>query len=105
MALTAVGVNHRRASVEIREKLAYAPGEMLPAVEAVRESSGASEGILLSTCNRTELYLVETDGDAAAVAWDEFSTRLGTDCAVYGYVHRDIEAAAHLFRVASGLDS
>jgi glutamyl-tRNA reductase len=78
---------------------------MLPALATVREASGAREGVLLSTCNRTELYLVEGDADATAAAWRMLSDRLGADASSYGYVRRDREAATHLFRVASGIDS
>jgi len=60
---------------------------------------------VLSTCNRTEFYLVESDADAAPAVWAALSERLGTDATGYGYIRRDRDAAAHLFRVASGLDS
>jgi len=61
--------------------------------------------VLLSTCNRTELYFVDGDADVAPVAWAALSARLGSDASGYGYVRRDREAVAHLFRVTSGLDS
>jgi glutamyl-tRNA reductase len=61
--------------------------------------------VLLSTCNRTEFYIVEGDRDAAPVVWQTLSARLGEDASAYGYVRRDRDAITHLFRVASGLDS
>jgi glutamyl-tRNA reductase len=105
MALTVVGVNHRGASLDIRERLAYRASEALPALEALREASAAREAVLLSTCNRTEVYVVEEERDAASDVWSAFSERLGRDASEFGYVRRDREAVTHLFRVASGLDS
>src|SRR3954468_16281925 len=104
MALTVVGVNHRGASLEIRERLAYRPSEIGESLDELREESGAREVVLLSTCNRTEVY-IESDADAAPAVWRAFSARLGADASEFGYVRRDREAASHLFRVASGLDS
>lgn len=105
MALTAIGVNHRGATLEIRERLAYRPTEVDAALEELCEVSGAGEAVLLSTCNRTEVYFVGPDDATIRAAWEAFSVRLGADATRYGYVRRDREAATHLFRVASGLDS
>jgi glutamyl-tRNA reductase len=105
MALTLVGINHRGASLDIRERIAYRPSEVRDALAALREQSGAREAVLLSTCNRTEFYLVESDSDAAPAVWTAMSARLGHDASSYGYVRRDRDAVAHLFRVTSGLDS
>jgi glutamyl-tRNA reductase len=71
----------------------------------VRREGGAREGVLLSTCNRTEVYLVEGETECAGPAWALLSERLGREASPYGYVRRDREAAAHLFRVVSGMDS
>jgi glutamyl-tRNA reductase len=105
MALTVVGINHRGASLDIRERIAYRTSEVAPALEALIAASGAREVVLLSTCNRTEVYLVEDETDAVPAVWSELSARLGADASAYGYVRRDRDAATHLFRVASGLDS
>ena len=105
MAVIVLGVSHHGAPLEVRERLAFTSREVVPALERVRASSGAHEGVLLSTCNRTELYLVEGDGEASPAAWALLSERLGSDASRYGYVRRDREAAAHLFRVVSGMDS
>jgi len=105
MALTVVGVNHRGASLDIRERLAYRTSEAVHALEALREVSAAREAVLLSTCNRTEVYAVESDRDVAPDVWSAFSARLGRDASEFGYVRRDRDAVTHLFRVASGLDS
>ena len=105
MALIVVGINHRGASLDIRERIAYASAEVGKALTELRETSAAREAVILSTCNRTELYFVEGDSDAVPVAWAALSARLGSDASGYGYVRRDRDAVTHLFRVASGLDS
>ena len=105
MAVIVLGVSHHGAPVEVRERLAFASHEVLPTLARIREELGAREGVLLSTCNRTELYIVEGERELAAHAWEMLSARLGGDASRYGYVRRDRDAASHLFRVASGMDS
>ncbi|MEO8561376.1 MAG: glutamyl-tRNA reductase [bacterium] len=105
MALIVVGVSHHGAPVEIRERLAYRPVEIVPMLEAIMADSSAREAVLLSTCNRTELYLIEGESEGAPHVWDHFGARLGADASGYGYVRRDRDAVAHLFRVVSGMDS
>jgi len=105
MPLTLVGINHRGASLEIRERIAYRANEIGDALADLRERAGVREAVALSTCNRTELYVVEDDADAAPALWASLSARLGAEASGYGYVRRDREAVSHLFAVASGLDS
>jgi glutamyl-tRNA reductase len=105
MALIVVGVSHHSAPVEIRERLAYRPSEVLPTLERIVAECGAREAVLLSTCNRTELYLVEGDDESATRVWQHYGERLGADASGFGYVRRDRDAVAHLFRVVSGMDS
>lgn len=105
MALTLVGVSHATANIDVRERLAHAQHEIPSTLAAVRRETGAHEAILLSTCNRTEIYLVDGERDATAGAWAALSNRLGRDASAYGYVRREREVVKHLFRVASGLDS
>ncbi len=107
MTIVVVGLNHQGASLEKREKVAFTPGELIPALAGLREAGNAREGVMLSTCNRTEIYLVagEGAGDPAEAAWELLGRRLGEDARPLGYAWRDEEAVAHLFRVAAGLDS
>jgi glutamyl-tRNA reductase len=100
-----VGLSHRTAALDVRERLTFRPAEVGPTLERIRRASGAGEGVMLSTCNRTEVYLVEGETDAAPAVWETLNDRLGGDASAYGYVRRDREAVSHLFRVASGLDS
>lgn len=103
--LIAAGVSHRTAPLEIREKLVYRPQDALDALNELRTAKSIHEGVILSTCNRTELYALAEDADALTAIWSMLSRRLGQDSSAHGYVVRDREAAAHLFRVTAGLDS
>jgi glutamyl-tRNA reductase len=105
MALIVIGINHRGAPLEIRERVAYRPNEISDALAALKRDASVREAVALSTCNRTELYIVEDEMDAGPAVWASLSERLGAEASGYGYVRRDREAVAHLFRVASGLDS
>jgi glutamyl-tRNA reductase len=104
MALIVAGVSHRGANLEVREKMSFSTTEARQALDALR-GAGVREGVILSTCNRTEFYFIEGDTDGTAAAWRMMSDRLGDDASAYGYVMRDREAASHLFAVASGMDS
>jgi len=105
MGLIVAGVNHRTAPLEIREKLVYRPHEASAALSELIASGAIREGVILSTCNRTEVYAVANEGEGTAALWEMLSRRLGMDAAEHGYVRRDRETVAHLFRVAAGLDS
>jgi glutamyl-tRNA reductase len=107
MPVAVVGASHRTAPIELRERLAFARAEVPPALVAAGDAG--AEAVLLSTCNRTELYLASVDGDAAVDhARHVLAARLGIEpdeAARWLYVRRDREAVQHLFRVAAGLDS
>jgi glutamyl-tRNA reductase len=105
VALIVVGVSHVTAPIEVREKLAFRPWEALQAVARLREEGLIREGVVLSTCNRTEIYAVEENDAAHSTIATVLSDRLGNDAAEFTYVRRDREAASHLFAVAAGLDS
>jgi glutamyl-tRNA reductase len=104
MALTVVGVSHRTAALDVRERLMIGPSELNAALDELRAESGARESVIVSTCNRTELYFTGTE-ETARGALEMLSRRIGESAEPYAYVRRDREAAAHLFRVAAGLDS
>lgn len=106
MGLTLVGVNHRTAPLDVRERFAHAPHEVPPALARLREA-GADGGVLLSTCNRTEFYITGTPGDLPDAAWRQLTERLGDGrvASDFGYLRRDRDAVQHLYRVAAGLDS
>jgi glutamyl-tRNA reductase len=101
-----LGVNHRTAPLEVRERFAHGAHEVPGALARVM-AAGAGGGVLLSTCNRTEFYLVADEERVTDAVWDLLGERLDGAAAAreYGYVVRDREAVRHLYRVTSGLDS
>ena len=105
MSLLVVGVNHRTAPIEIREKLCYGKAEGRSALGLLRNSGMVSEAVILSTCNRTEMYLVDNSEECVQLVRDALSSRLGNDVSQYVYVHRDRDAVRHLYSVSSGIDS
>ena len=109
MNLLLVGVSHKTAPLEVRERFAIPERRIPDALRALRNDPGVAEALILSTCNRVEFILVLQEG---AEGWEVFRrfTRtffgLNYDEFAQGfYSHRDYEAVRHLFRVASGLDS
>jgi glutamyl-tRNA reductase len=104
MALTVVGVSHRTAALDVRERLMIRSAELHAALDELRAGGGARESVIVSTCNRTELYFTGAE-DTPRGALEMLSRRLGESAEPYAYIRRDREAAAHLFRVAAGLDS
>jgi glutamyl-tRNA reductase len=100
--LTLVGVSHHRAPIELRERVALD----LDACRTLAQQLGG-EAVVLSTCNRTELYLArEEDAEEEAVAAvTEIAGESATELTPALYRLRDEAAALHLFRVAAGLDS
>jgi glutamyl-tRNA reductase len=104
MPLIVAGVNHRTAPIEIREKLAFSGPAGGALLAELRSRASLTEAALLSTCNRTETYVVDSE-DPVAVLREHLSRQLGDDVSPFLYVRHDREAAAHLFKVTSGLDS
>lgn len=101
MSLWVLGLNHQTAPVELRERVSFA-GEALPeALASLRAAPDLAEAVLLSTCNRTELYAV-ADDPSALIRW--LDARAG-NLEGHLYSHDDGQAVRHLFRVATGLDS
>lgn len=105
MSLIVAGVSHTTAPIEVREKLAYNSREAQNTLSSLRSERLLREGVVLSTCNRTEIYAVGDNDDLAGRIARLYSDRLGDDIAPYIYVRRDRDATSHLFAVAAGLES
>ena len=106
MPLKILGLNHNTAPVEIREQVVFA-GEQIPgALQAVRDIQGVEEAVLLSTCNRTEFYVMaDTDGRRRLQEWLHNAHNLDPSFANTLFELDDDAALRHIFRVACGLDS
>ncbi len=102
--LRVVGLSHRSAPLEVREKFAVASGAQVDAQKRAVSIPGAREAVLLSTCNRVELY---SDAPAEAIArfFAETAGRPLAEIEPVLYRHEGAEAVAHLFRVSASLDS
>jgi glutamyl-tRNA reductase len=109
MAIVVVGVNHRTAPVEVREKLAFAEAEIPAALAELKAAGPVGEAVILSTCNRVELYLAgEAEAAALVRLAGDFLRRnrgLASPLDEALYHHADPESLEHLFRVAAGMDS
>ncbi|MFA0439349.1 glutamyl-tRNA reductase [Vibrio sp. 10N.222.51.C12] len=107
MSLLAIGINHNTASVDLREKVAFPPEKLDLALNELKENSKVNGSVILSTCNRTEIYcdtgsfsktqLIDWLIQFHGVAAEELKPSL--------YVHEEQAAIRHLMRVSCGLDS
>ena len=110
MNLFVVGLNHRTAPVQLRERLAVPARELPEAMRILRAASEVSEAVLLSTCNRVEAYVVSSQPteavSTALIDFLAFRSHLSPErFRSHLYQFSGGEAAQHLFRVAAGLDS
>lgn len=103
--LLAVGLSHHTAPVEVRERLALDEKAVRERLDRLRADGAVEEALLISTCNRVELYAVPTDIRAIEEFMREQRGPGGEPIDQYLYWHRDVDAVRHLFRVASSLDS
>jgi glutamyl-tRNA reductase len=109
MELLALGISHKTAPLELRERVAFTEGRAAGMVRELVEAPEVHEAAAISTCNRTELYLVAPDGVAAeslalGVLAREAEIR-PTELVGHLYSLRATDGASHLFRVTAGLDS
>lgn len=118
-----VGLDHRRASVEARGRLSFAGERLLEALVSLHSQPGVDELVILSTCNRTELYIASSDTNQATTTARDFLDRayhhsagaasvanatrtlMATDLDVALYTLLGVDAVTHLYHVAAGLRS
>jgi len=109
MNLAVIGINHKTAAVEIREKFSFSPKQIIEVNRILKEEGFSSENLILSTCNRMEIYAVAGPKSDCIGSIKDFLSRFHNlslaDYQGLFYVYRDKEAIEHLFRVAAGLDS
>lgn len=122
--LVSVGTSHHVAPIEFREKLAFSEEQLIESLQRLRESDQVQEAVILSTCNRVELYAVAhsvRNADAAAPLNSKFPLASGAEMLLeflaqshqmsvaslkkWCYLHHNLETIQHLFRVTSSLDS
>lgn len=111
MHLLVLGLNHKTAPVNIREKFAFSGETVIPALKVLHQYPTIEENVILSTCNRLEIWTVASDREQGQKDMISFlqsfqAVRLKEEeIEQYFYFYSGEEAVLHLFRVASGLDS
>ncbi|HXA36352.1 MAG TPA: glutamyl-tRNA reductase [Steroidobacteraceae bacterium] len=105
MPFNVLGLNHKTAPVALREKIAFSEERLLTALRTLRQEAGVAEVVILSTCNRTEVYWAGSASGAELSRWLERHHGDNLDLAPSLYVHQEQRAIEHAFSVASGLDS
>ncbi|WP_076413006.1 glutamyl-tRNA reductase [Shewanella sp. UCD-KL12] len=105
MTLVAIGINHKTATVDLREKVAFSPDKIHDAMKSLAKCTQTGEAVIISTCNRTELY-TNTASEADVTRWLEEYHQLSheeVESCLYRFEGQGV--AQHLMRVSSGLDS
>ena len=108
MPLFTIGFNHRTAPIEVRERIVFPLEAQRPALESIKRETGADEVALVSTCNRTEIYLRGKENSVADLVTGWLAAHHGgahIELAPHLYQLVEADVARHAFRVASGLDS
>lgn len=109
MRLLLVGVSHHTAPVEIREQVAFSKAKLPDALAALARASATGEAVVLSTCNRAEVYTTADDVSMGRQALAGFLSQFHEisldQLEPHLYSQADGDAVRHLFRVAAGLDS
>ncbi len=107
MSLLAVGLNHLTAPVDIRERITFAPESITDALRQMRTDLHVPEATIVSTCNRTEIYCgMHKDKTHEVVSWlHDYHQAPQESFSPFLFTHYDRDAAQHLMRVCSGLDS
>lgn len=103
-----IGVNHKTAPVELREKLSFTENEILTALEIIKQEKDIREGLIFSTCNRTEILYIPDNGNQKEKMIEFISRHKHIEISEFKnalYIYEDNDAIRHLFRVASSLDS
>ena len=110
MSLLVLGLNHRTAPVALREKLTVEEGQLPSTLETL--AGRVAPGVILSTCNRLEIYTLTNDSPGSSEPLGQLQQFLSelsgvplSELSPFFYHHRDGDCVKHLFRVASGLDS
>jgi glutamyl-tRNA reductase len=105
MSLVAIGINHKTATVDLREKVAFSPDKIHDAMKSLASRTTTGEAVIVSTCNRTELYC-NNGNEADIIEWlEDYHGLKHEDLMPCIYTYRDQIAVKHLMRVSSGLDS
>jgi len=104
MTISVIGLNHKSASIDIRERFSFTPDTSALLIRRIKKISNINEVIVISTCNRTEIYVDSLSGSQDLSEWLNLDNELKV-FSEHMYVHEEEDAIEHLFKVVSGLDS
>ncbi len=108
MPLLTIGINHKTAPIEVRERVAFTPEGLGPALRDLARLPAVQEAAIVSTCNRTELYLYldQLEQKTTVVEWLASQQALSVqELSAYLYEYDEARTVQHILRVASGIDS
>ena len=105
MAINVLGVNHKSAPINIREKLIFDKDSIPRALTEIKKIEGVNGVVLISTCNRTEIYTENNSDNSKIIHWLNRNQNMSKDCEPFTYSYYEEKAVKHLFNVASGIDS
>ncbi|MGB0582905.1 MAG: glutamyl-tRNA reductase, partial [Limisphaerales bacterium] len=108
MEIVALGISHKTAPVEVREKYSYADGAVPASLERMLQLEGVDEALIISTCNRVEIYACASDEPHRVLrrVREQVEEEKGAfENPDHFYEHAHPQSVRHLFKVASGLDS
>src|SRR5258708_15462153 len=105
MAFNILGLNHKTAPVALREKVAFSEDRLVAALRALRQERGVAEVVILSTCNRTEVYWAGSASGAELSQWLERQPQQGFDLAPSESNHQEKHAVRDAFHVSSRVHS
>ncbi|GGP86910.1 glutamyl-tRNA reductase [Shewanella ulleungensis] len=105
MSLVAIGINHKTATVDLREKVAFSPDRIHDAMKSLASRTRTGEAVIVSTCNRTELYCNNADKNDIIEWLEDYHQLNHEELMPCIYAYEEQVAVKHLMRVASGLDS
>ena len=105
MAINVLGVNHKSAPINIREKLVFDKDSIPRALTEIKKIEGVNEVVLISTCNRTEIYTESNSDNTEIIKWLNSNQDVEKDCEPFTYSYHEEQAVKHLFNVTSGVDS
>ena len=104
MTISVIGLNHKSANIDIREKFSFTADSASLLLRRIKKVRDILEVIVVSTCNRTEIYCESTNGADDIKNW-LLSEKEYKSFAKHLYIHQDEDAIEHLFKVVAGLDS
>ncbi len=104
MTISVIGLNHKSASIDVREKFSFTSDTSALLIRRIKKISSINEVVVVSTCNRTEIYIDSLTGPQDLQEWLDLENDFKV-LSEHMYIYQEEDAIKHLFKVVSGLDS